>query len=86
MTVFKIINNSGCIPTVTGMVLRVSSLKNVANTASCVYAGDVSVSSLEKVVKLMAKHQVGHEIVDEQACLAADFLNSFAGLYKAPIL
>lgn len=58
--------------------------KNVANTALCVHAGGVS--SLEKVVKLMAKYQVGHEIVDEDACLAADCLNSFAGLYKAPIL
>ncbi len=86
MSVFKIIKNSGCIPPVTGMLLRVLSLKNVANTAACVHAGGVSVSSLEKVVKLMAKYQVGHEIVDEEACLAADFLNSFAGLYEAPII
>lgn len=84
MNVLKIIKNSACIPPVTGMVLRMLSLKNVANTALCVYAGGVS--SLEKVVKLMAKYQVKHEIVDEEAYLAAGLLNSFAGLYKAPIL
>ena len=84
MNVFKVIKNSGCIPPVTGKALRVSSLKNVANTALCVYAGGVS--SLEKVVKLLAKYQVGHETDDEEACLPADFLNSFAGLYKAPVL
>ena len=84
MTVFKIINNSGCIPAVTGMVLRVSSLKNVVNTAPCVHAGGVS--SLEKVVKLIAKYQVGHEMVDQGRCLSADLLHSFARLCRVPIL
>jgi cytochrome c peroxidase len=59
-------------------------LKNAAKTSLCVHAGDVN--GLEKVIKLMAKYQLEREIIDADACLAADFLPGSAGLYRVPVL
>ena len=81
MVVSKIIHYSGCIPPVTGLIPRVSSLSDVAKTASYIDAGDVYV--LKKALKFMAKYRIACNVVDENARLVVASLYSFAGQYKA---
>jgi cytochrome c peroxidase len=58
-------------------MFKVPTLRNVAKTAP--YFHDGSVATLEQAVKLMATHQVGKNITDEDAKLVAAFLGSLTG-------
>jgi cytochrome c peroxidase len=59
------------------MVFRVPSLRNVAMTGP--YLHDGSLTSLDEVVKMMARHQIGKEITDDQAASIVDWLKSLTG-------
>jgi cytochrome c peroxidase len=59
------------------MVFRVPSLRNVAQTGP--YFHDGSVSSLEEAVKMMGRHQLGHDLSDRDARLITRWLESLTG-------
>jgi cytochrome c peroxidase len=59
------------------MVFKVPSLRNSALTAP--YFHDGSAKTLSEAVKMMAKHQFGKEITDEQAASIATWLGSTSG-------
>jgi eukaryotic-like serine/threonine-protein kinase len=59
------------------MVFRVPSLRNVARTAP--YFHDGSVTSLGHAVKLMARHQIGRELDDEDVGFIVSWLESLTG-------
>ena len=56
---------------------KVPSLRNVTRTGP--YLHDGSIASLAEVTKLMARHQVGKEITDEQAGAIVKFLGTLEG-------
>lgn len=56
---------------------KVPSLRNVTRTGP--YLHDGSIASLAEASKLMAKHQVGKEINDEQAAAIVKFLGTLEG-------
>lgn len=58
-------------------VFRVPSLRNVAQTPP--YFHDGSVSTLEDVIRLMARHQLGREIPVTDVTLIVAFLESLSG-------
>ena len=58
-------------------VFKVPSLRNVAETGP--YFHDGQVKGLKKAVKLMAKHQLGKEMSDEDAEKISAFLKSLTG-------
>ena len=58
-------------------VFRVPSLRNVADTPP--YFHDGSVSTLEDVITLMARHQLGREIPETDISLIVAFLQSLSG-------
>ncbi len=60
-------------------VFKVPSLRNVANTAP--YLHDGSIDSLNKVIKLMGRHQLGVDISEDDALKIEMFLNTL----NAPI-
>ena len=59
------------------MVFKVPTLRNVAMTGP--YFHDGSVASLDKAVRLMARHQLGRELTDAQANAIVDWLGSLTG-------
>jgi cytochrome c peroxidase len=56
---------------------KVPSLRNVTRTGP--YLHDGSIASLAEVTKLMARHQVGKELSDEQAAAIVKFLGTLEG-------
>lgn len=58
-------------------VFKTPSLRNIAKTAP--YFHDGSVATLENAVKLMAKHQLGKTVSDDEAKSVATFLGSLTG-------
>lgn len=58
-------------------VFKVPSLRNIAKTAPYFHNG--SVAKLPDAVKMMARHQLGRELTDEQAASIVAFLNSLTG-------
>ena len=56
---------------------KVPMLLNVAETAP--YFHDGSVKTLEEAVRLMAKHQLGKQLTDEQVASIVTFLKSLTG-------
>jgi cytochrome c peroxidase len=60
--------------------LRVPSLRNVARTAP--YFHDGSVKSLQDVIKIMAKHQLGQILTSEEINQIADFLKSLNSIVE----
>ncbi len=58
-------------------LFKVPTLRNVTRTGPWIHDG--SVTSLEEVTKLMAKHQIGKEISDEQAKAIVAFLGTLNG-------
>ncbi len=64
---------------------KVPTLRNIALTFP--YLHDGSTSDLKKVVQLMGKHQIGHDIPDREADLIVKFLQSLTGeLNGKPLL
>jgi cytochrome c peroxidase len=59
------------------MVFKVPSLRNVAQTAP--YFNDGSVSTLDAGVRLMAQHQLGRELTEQQVASILMFLGSLTG-------
>lgn len=59
------------------MMFKVPGLRNVAKTAP--YFHDGSVADLETAVKLMAEHQLGKTLSDEDVRLIVEFLNALTG-------
>ena len=59
------------------MVFKVPSLKNIAETGP--YFHDGSTSSLEMAIRLMAFHQLGIEIIDDEVYAIADWMRSMTG-------
>jgi cytochrome c peroxidase len=59
------------------MVFRVPTLRNVAMTAP--YFHDGSESSLDESIRIMARHQIGRELDDEDVSLIAAWLKSLTG-------
>jgi cytochrome c peroxidase len=59
------------------MVFRVASLRNVAKTGP--YLHDGSLTSLNEVVKMMARHQIGKELTDAQIASIVTWLNVLTG-------
>lgn len=59
------------------MLFKVPSLRNVAETAP--YYHDGSVSSLEEAVRLMARHQLGRELTNEQVSSIVAYLSALTG-------
>jgi cytochrome c peroxidase len=59
------------------MLFRVPSLRNVAKTAP--YFHDGSRTSLDEVVRMMARHQIGKEISDAQIAAIVAWLGSLTG-------
>ncbi|WNG49460.1 cytochrome-c peroxidase [Archangium minus] len=59
------------------MIFRVPTLRNVAKTAP--YFHDGSVKDLQTAVKLMAQHQFGKQISDDDAKSIVTFLDSLTG-------
>ncbi len=59
------------------MVFRVPSLRNIEKTGP--YLHDGSITSLDEVVKMMARHQIGKEITDDQATSIVVWLKSLTG-------
>jgi cytochrome c peroxidase len=59
------------------MVFRVPSLRNVAKTAP--YFHDGSIASLSEAIRLMAHHQIGRDLDDEDVTLIAAWLESLTG-------
>jgi cytochrome c peroxidase len=71
------------------MMFKTPTLRNVAKTAP--YWHDGSVATLASAVKLMAHHQLGKEISDDEAQSVADFLDTLTGeptaeMMKKPVL
>lgn len=60
-------------------VFKVPSLRNVALTAP--YFHDGSVARLDQAVAVMARHQLGRELTDEDVSLISAFLRSLTGQY-----
>lgn len=58
-------------------VFKVPSLRNVVRTAP--YLHDGSIATLEEVTKLMARHQVGKELTDEQVKSLVTFMGALTG-------
>ena len=58
-------------------VFKVPSLRNVVRTAP--YLHDGSIATLEEVTKLMARHQVGKELTDEQVKSLVKFMGALTG-------
>lgn len=58
-------------------VFKVPSLRNVVRTAP--YLHDGSIATLEEVTKLMARHQVGKELTDEQVKSLVRFMGALTG-------
>jgi cytochrome c peroxidase len=63
------------------MRFRVSSLRNIAQTAP--YFHDGSVADLARAVRLMARHQLGRELTEEQTRTIVAFLRSLTGSLPA---
>ena len=59
------------------MVFKVPSLKNIAETGP--YFHDGSTSSLEVAIRLMAFHQLGIEITENEVYAIADWMRSMTG-------
>lgn len=59
------------------LVFRVPSLRNVARTAP--YFHDGSIASLAEAVKLMARHQIGKELDDEDVSAIVSWLECLTG-------
>ena len=59
---------------------KVPTLRNVAVTYP--YLHDGSTGDLDEVVRIMARHQIGREMSDEDAALVAAFLESLTGDYE----
>jgi cytochrome c peroxidase len=59
------------------MVFRVPSLRNVHKTAP--YLHDGSITSLGEVIRMMARHQIGKEISDEQVNAIVTWLGALTG-------
>jgi cytochrome c peroxidase len=71
------------------MMFKTPTLRNVAKTAP--YFHDGSSATLEESVKLMAKHQLGKDISDEEAQSVASFLGTLTGeptaeMMRVPVL
>ncbi len=58
-------------------VFKVASLRNISETAP--YLHDGSVKSLDEMVKLMADHQLGKQITDEETASIIAFLKTLHG-------
>lgn len=63
---------------------KVPSLRNVALTAP--YFHDGSAATLEQAIQLMAKHQLGVELSEQQQRLVAEFLRTLTGEYQGELL
>jgi cytochrome c peroxidase len=59
------------------MVFKVPSLRNVAKTAP--YFHDGSAASLDTAVRMMAHHQLGVDLSEDEAKLIAAWLGSLSG-------
>ncbi len=59
------------------MVFKVPSLKNIAETGP--YFHDGSISSIETAIRMMALHQLGIEIVDNEVEAIAEWMRSMTG-------
>ncbi|HEX3344886.1 MAG TPA: protein kinase, partial [Polyangiaceae bacterium] len=59
------------------MVFRVPSLRNVAMTGP--YLHDGSLTSLNEVVRMMARHQIGKELTDPQIASIVTWLGALTG-------
>jgi len=59
------------------MVFRVPSLRNVAMTGP--YLHDGSLTSLNEVVRMMARHQIGKELTDPQIAAIVTWLGALTG-------
>lgn len=66
------------------MIFKVPSLRNVEKTGP--YFHDGSVPDLDKAVRLMAKHQLGRELADDDARSIVTFLKTLTGTPPAPML
>ena len=64
-------------------VFKVPSLRMVTQTAP--YFHDGSVQSLNEVIKIMAKYQLGRDMPESDICLIKAFLNTLAGSYQGQI-
>lgn len=62
-------------------LFKVPSLRNVEKTAP--YFHDGSVASLDEAVKMMAKHQLGRALTDEQVQSIVTFLRTLTGTVDA---
>lgn len=58
-------------------VFKVPSLRNVAKTGP--YLHDGSIETLEEMVRLMARHQLGKQVTDNQVTDVVTFLNALTG-------
>ena len=58
-------------------VFKVASLRNVAQTAP--YLHDGSIKTIQEMIILMARHQLGKELTNEQVAEIALFLNTLTG-------
>jgi len=58
-------------------VFKVPTLRNVVKTGP--YLHDGSVASLEELVKLMVRHQVGKDLTDAQAKSIVTYLGALSG-------
>ncbi|MGH0037966.1 MAG: cytochrome c peroxidase [Myxococcota bacterium] len=65
-------------------VFKVPSLRNVAETGP--YFHDGSISTLDEAVHLMARHQVGRELPDEDVAAIGVFLASLTGRIDAELI
>ena len=59
------------------MLFRVPSLRNIAKTAP--YFHDGSRTALDGVVRMMARHQIGKEISEEDIAAIVAWLGSLTG-------
>ncbi|MCB9796016.1 MAG: cytochrome-c peroxidase [Alphaproteobacteria bacterium] len=58
-------------------VFKVPSLRNIAKTGP--YLHDGSVASLDEMVRIMGKHQLGRELTEEQVTDIVEFLGALTG-------
>jgi cytochrome c peroxidase len=58
-------------------VFKVAGLRNVAKTAP--YLHDGSVATLQEMVRIMARYQLGHQVTDAQVADVVAFLNTLTG-------
>jgi len=63
-------------------VFKVPSLRNVAKTAP--YMHDGKIQTLEEMVKIMARYQLGKQVTDAQVADIVTFLNSLTGELPPP--